>query len=109
MTLGNWMTRQLGVHPGIGIFVCTLPYVVDLVFQSLVTGAVMLSAASCGMPVGYSAILLPQLKSLDNDSMQIDDEMGSWIGMFSVKLAIHWICTKPSHIYRRSTLSLISS
>nr|CAI5829237.1 unnamed protein product [Callosobruchus analis] len=38
----------------------------------------MLSSASCGMPVGYSAILLPQLK-ISNDSMQINDEMGSWI------------------------------
>nr|CAH7721426.1 unnamed protein product [Callosobruchus chinensis] len=47
--------------------------------QCLVTAAVMLSSASCGMPVGYSAILLPQLK-ISNDSMQINDEMGSWIG-----------------------------
>lgn len=39
----------------------------------------MLSSASCGMPVGYSAILLPQLKS-DNGTMGIDDETGSWIG-----------------------------
>lgn len=39
----------------------------------------MLSSASCGMPVGYSAILLPQL-ALSNDSMQIDEEIGSWIG-----------------------------
>ncbi|KAJ8920036.1 hypothetical protein NQ315_011686 [Exocentrus adspersus] len=46
--------------------------------QTFVTSAVMLSSASCGMPVGYSAILLPQLKII-NDSMQIDDEMGSWI------------------------------
>ncbi|XP_023016449.2 solute carrier family member pippin isoform X1 [Leptinotarsa decemlineata] len=46
--------------------------------QSFVTSAVMLSSASCGMPVGYSAILLPQLKFI-NGSMQIDDEIGSWI------------------------------
>lgn len=39
----------------------------------------MLSSASCGMPVGYSAILLPQLKS-DNGTMGIDDDTGSWIG-----------------------------
>lgn len=46
--------------------------------QVLLTSAVMLTSASCGMPVGYSAILLPQLKSA-NGTMQIDDEMGSWI------------------------------
>ncbi|CAH2013861.1 unnamed protein product [Acanthoscelides obtectus] len=46
--------------------------------QCLVTAAVMLSSASCGMPVGYSAILLPQLQ-ITNDSMRIGDEMGSWI------------------------------
>ncbi|XP_056633177.1 facilitated trehalose transporter Tret1-like [Diorhabda sublineata] len=46
--------------------------------QTLLTSAVMLSSASCGMPVGYSAVLLPQLKSINN-SMEIDDEMGSWI------------------------------
>lgn len=57
---------------------CNLTF---LIFQTLVTSAVMLSSASCGMPVGYSAILLPQLKNV-NDSMQIDDEIGSWIGKF---------------------------
>jgi hypothetical protein len=44
-----------------------------------VTGAVMLSSASCGMPVGYSAVLLPQLKQ-PNETLRIDDEIGSWIG-----------------------------
>lgn len=39
----------------------------------------MLSSASCGMPVGYSAILLPQLKAV-NGSLQINDDTGSWIG-----------------------------
>ncbi|KAJ3643126.1 hypothetical protein Zmor_025856 [Zophobas morio] len=46
--------------------------------QSFVTSAVMLSSASCGMPVGYSAILLPQLK-YPNETLRIDDEIGSWI------------------------------
>lgn len=52
-------------------------------YQGLVTGAVMLSSASCGMPVGYSAILLPQLKA-DNGSLSIDDEIGSWIGKLTI-------------------------
>lgn len=56
--------------------------------QTFVTSAVMLSSASCGMPVGYSAILLPQLK-LINDSMQIDDEIGSWIGEYNLKGMLH--------------------
>ncbi|KAF5278406.1 hypothetical protein FQA39_LY05895 [Lamprigera yunnana] len=46
--------------------------------QALLTTIVTLVTASCGMPIGYSAILLPQLKS-GNETLQIDDEMGSWI------------------------------
>ncbi|XP_045473515.1 facilitated trehalose transporter Tret1-like isoform X1 [Harmonia axyridis] len=46
--------------------------------QCMVTCAVMMSSAGCGMPVGYSAILLPQL-SHDNETIHIDDEQGSWI------------------------------
>ncbi|KAF5307093.1 hypothetical protein FQR65_LT07152 [Abscondita terminalis] len=46
--------------------------------QSLLTAIVTILTASAGMPIGYSAILLPQLKSV-NDSLQIDEEMGSWI------------------------------
>ncbi|XP_044754015.1 facilitated trehalose transporter Tret1-like isoform X2 [Coccinella septempunctata] len=46
--------------------------------QCMVTCAVMLSAAGCGMPVGYSAILLPQLYH-ENDTIQIDEDRGSWI------------------------------
>lgn len=46
--------------------------------QCLVTGAVFILMASCGMPIGFSAILLPQL--LDNNgTLHIDTETGSWI------------------------------
>lgn len=41
----------------------------------------MLTTAACGMPIGYSAILLPQLEAT-NGSMHIDDNMGSWIGKY---------------------------
>lgn len=46
--------------------------------QCLVTGAVLLLAAGGGMPIGYSAILLPQLYE-DNGTMYVDRELGSWI------------------------------
>lgn len=34
------------------------------------------------MAMGYSAILLPQLKNTTGD-LHADDEMGSWIGKFT--------------------------
>ncbi|KAL1377929.1 hypothetical protein pipiens_004098 [Culex pipiens pipiens] len=46
--------------------------------QILVTGAVLLLAAACGMPIGYSAVLLPQLYNM-SEPLVIDIEMGSWI------------------------------
>ncbi|XP_049538974.1 facilitated trehalose transporter Tret1-2 homolog [Anopheles darlingi] len=46
--------------------------------QLLLTSAVLLMAAACGMPIGYSAVLLPQLYDT-NESLAIDIEMGSWI------------------------------
>uniref|UniRef100_A0A182Y1Z9 Major facilitator superfamily (MFS) profile domain-containing protein n=1 Tax=Anopheles stephensi TaxID=30069 RepID=A0A182Y1Z9_ANOST len=46
--------------------------------QLLLTSAVLLLAAACGMPIGYSAVLLPQLYDV-NETLNIDIEMGSWI------------------------------
>ncbi|XP_035738913.1 facilitated trehalose transporter Tret1-2 homolog [Vespa mandarinia] len=46
--------------------------------QCLVAGAVLLLAAGAGMPIGYSAILLPQL-SAENATVYVDRELGSWI------------------------------
>ncbi|KAK9298249.1 hypothetical protein QLX08_008337 [Tetragonisca angustula] len=46
--------------------------------QCLVSGAVLLLAAGGGMPIGYSAILLPQLIE-ENGTMHVDRELGSWI------------------------------
>jgi hypothetical protein len=59
--------------------------------QSLVAGAVFLLTTCCGIHVGYSAILLPQLKA-DNSSIPTDVELGSWIG----ETLAHHI---PSHRY----------
>uniref|UniRef100_A0A182JVB0 Major facilitator superfamily (MFS) profile domain-containing protein n=1 Tax=Anopheles christyi TaxID=43041 RepID=A0A182JVB0_9DIPT len=46
--------------------------------QLLLTSAVLVLAAACGMPIGYSAVLLPQLYDV-NETLTIDIEMGSWI------------------------------
>jgi len=47
--------------------------------QCLVTGAVLLLATGGGMPIGYSAVLLPQL-SENSSTIYVDREIGSWIG-----------------------------
>lgn len=49
-------------------------------FQCLLAGAVLLVAAAGGMPIGYSATLLPQLAE-ENGTMHADQELGSWIGL----------------------------
>ncbi|XP_013186921.1 facilitated trehalose transporter Tret1 [Amyelois transitella] len=46
--------------------------------QALITCTVLILAAGAGHPIGFSAVALPQLR-VENTSMQIDDEMGSWI------------------------------
>lgn len=46
--------------------------------QVLVSGAAFLLAAGAGMPIGYSAVLLPQLQ-VANSTLPTDDELGSWI------------------------------
>ncbi|XP_011644950.1 facilitated trehalose transporter Tret1-2 homolog [Pogonomyrmex barbatus] len=48
--------------------------------QCLVTGAVLLLATGGGMPIGYSAVLLPQLSEKNNSTLYVDRELGSWIG-----------------------------
>lgn len=49
-----------------------------IVPQLLVSGAAFLLAAGAGMPIGYSAVLLPQLQA-NNSSIPTDDDLGSWI------------------------------
>ncbi|KAJ9574687.1 hypothetical protein L9F63_008148, partial [Diploptera punctata] len=46
--------------------------------QMLVSGAAFLLAAGAGMPIGYSAVLLPQLQ-VANSTLPTDNELGSWI------------------------------
>lgn len=46
--------------------------------QILLTTSVLLTAAACGMPIGYSSVILPQLYNT-SDPLTMDPEMGSWI------------------------------
>ncbi|KAF5307087.1 hypothetical protein FQR65_LT07146 [Abscondita terminalis] len=50
----------------------------DVVLESFLITYLLITAANNGMIMGYSAVLLPQLKAV-NGSLHIDDEMGSWI------------------------------
>ncbi|XP_059621623.1 facilitated trehalose transporter Tret1-2 homolog isoform X2 [Phlebotomus argentipes] len=50
-----------------------------VIHQLLVTGAVLILTAACGMPIGYSAVLLPQLSGNTTDPLRLDVTMGSWI------------------------------
>ncbi|KAG5873446.1 hypothetical protein JTB14_007213 [Gonioctena quinquepunctata] len=47
--------------------------------QTFVALAPLLLTVCSGMTVGYSAILLPQLKSEENSTLTIDEEEASWI------------------------------
>ncbi|XP_011193053.1 facilitated trehalose transporter Tret1-2 homolog [Zeugodacus cucurbitae] len=49
--------------------------------QILSTCAVLVLSAACGMPIGYSAVLLPQLSDVNSTTaeIEINVEMGSWI------------------------------
>ncbi|XP_017150532.1 facilitated trehalose transporter Tret1-2 homolog isoform X1 [Drosophila miranda] len=47
--------------------------------QVLATCAVLLLSAGCGMPIGFSAVLLPQLSDGNTTEIPIDVDTGSWI------------------------------
>ncbi|CAO1372341.1 unnamed protein product [Diamesa serratosioi] len=47
--------------------------------QMLLTCAIVLLACGCGMPIGYSAVILPQLVNNPDQKLSMDVEMGSWV------------------------------
>ncbi|XP_076242129.1 facilitated trehalose transporter Tret1-2 homolog [Calliopsis andreniformis] len=76
--------------------------------QCLVAGAVLLLAAGGGMPIGYSAILLPQL-AVDNGTMHADRDLRSWIAsVHSLATPIGSLLSGPllDAIGRRGSLQL---
>ena len=50
----------------------------DTLLESFLVTYLLITAANNGMIMGYSAVLLPQLRAV-NGSLHIDDDMGSWI------------------------------
>lgn len=50
-----------------------------ILHQIIAACAVLLLSAACGMPIGYSAVLLPQLYDSNTTTVPIDIAQGSWI------------------------------
>lgn len=50
-----------------------------ILHQIIAACAVLLLSAACGMPIGYSAVLLPQLYNSTTSTIPIDVAQGSWI------------------------------
>ncbi|KAM7342106.1 solute carrier family member pippin [Cochliomyia hominivorax] len=81
--------------------------------QIISTCAVLILSAACGMPIGYSAVLLPQLSATNNiptnstPEIIIDIEMGSWIAsVHSLATPIGSFLSGPlaDYLGRRSAL-----
>ncbi|KAL6423399.1 hypothetical protein ACFW04_010178 [Cataglyphis niger] len=76
--------------------------------QCLVTGAVLLLVTGGGMPIGYSAVLLPQL-SESNSTLNVNRDVGSWIAsVHSLATPIGSLLSGPllDTIGRRGSLQL---
>ncbi|KAF4519957.1 hypothetical protein B566_EDAN005456 [Ephemera danica] len=74
--------------------------------QGLMAGAVFLLTAGCGMPIGFSAIMLPQIQSA-NSSLPTSEETGSWIAsIHSAATPVGSILSGPlmEHWGRRTVL-----
>ncbi|KAL6261523.1 hypothetical protein P5V15_006611 [Pogonomyrmex californicus] len=80
-----------------------------VIAQCLVTGAVLLLATGGGMPIGYSAVLLPQLSEKNNSTLYVDRELGSWIAsVHSLATPVGSLISGPllDAIGRRGSLQL---
>ncbi|XP_011161550.1 facilitated trehalose transporter Tret1-2 homolog [Solenopsis invicta] len=78
--------------------------------QCLVTGAVLLVATGGGMPIGYSAVMLPQLSD-ENSTFHVNRETGSWIAsIHSLATPVGSLLSGPllDAIGRRGCLQLSS-
>jgi hypothetical protein len=49
------------------------------IFQVVIVCTYVLVGISLGMSMGHTAVLLPQLKSV-NSTVYVDEDTGSWIG-----------------------------
>lgn len=45
-------------------------------------------ATGGGIPIGYSAVMLPQLSEENNSTLYVDRETGSWIGKNMISSSI---------------------
>jgi hypothetical protein len=59
-------------------------------FTSFTFNFPIILAAACGMPIGYSAVILPQLHN-ESDPLNLDLEMSSWIGKCYTGLVMKWV------------------
>lgn len=76
--------------------------------QLLAAAACLLLTAGCGFPIGFSAVMLPQLRS--NDSViHADEDMESWIAsVHSAATPLGALCSSylSERVGRRTTLQL---
>ncbi|XP_017045415.1 facilitated trehalose transporter Tret1-2 homolog isoform X2 [Drosophila ficusphila] len=80
-----------------------------MMHQILATCAVLLLSAGCGMPIGYSTILLPQLRDSNSTEIPIDLDTGSWIAsVHSLATPFGSLISGPlaDYLGRRKTLIL---
>ncbi|XP_067633601.1 facilitated trehalose transporter Tret1-2 homolog [Eurosta solidaginis] len=79
--------------------------------QIISTCAVLILSAACGMPIGYSAVILPQLTDVNATTAEIaiNIEMGSWIASvhsLATPIGSFFSGSLADYLGRRTTLML---